>query len=303
MVGIWDISPSNPVYLRPQAANNRPYGRPIGICVSDVRFQGGKVNATVSFPKAENGGVGDVSGGILFGYRSLNDEYVYAAVGGYGFAYVMARFTTDRGWVAFHVAGTSENLKPEQPYVLSARMQGQRMTLEVDGVQVLAYTLETPPPQGQLGLFAWSLNKVEFKEVSVTEEPGKVFVVIPFKDYYIKDLFADVIKPIVEEKDNNLAAQHAGERLGPGIIIKDIEKDISESKIVIADLTEPNPNVYYEVGYAHALKIPTILLVQTDTKLPFDISGYRYIFYENSIGGRRKIVEQLPKHVQEILGR
>jgi len=183
-------------------------------------------------------------------------------------------------------------------------MQGQRMTLEVDDVQVLAYTLETPPPQGQLGLFAWAaLSKVEFKDVSVTEAPEKVFVVIPFKDYYIKDLFADVIKPIVEEKDNNLLAYHAGERLGPGIIIKDIENDISESKIVIADLTEPNPNVYYEVGYAHAQKIPTILLVQTDKKLPFDISGYRCIFYENTIGGRRKIVEQLPSHVQEILGR
>jgi len=53
MVGIWDISTSNPVYLRPQAERNRPYGQPIGICVSDVRFQGRKVNATVSFSRAE----------------------------------------------------------------------------------------------------------------------------------------------------------------------------------------------------------------------------------------------------------
>lgn len=174
MVGIWDISTTNPVYLRPQAENNRPFGRPYGICVSDVRFQGGKVNVTVSFSRAENGGVGDVSGGILFGYRSLTDEYLYAAVGGYGHAYVLARFTTDRGWFGFAVAGSSENLRPERPYGLSARMQGQRMTLEVDGVQVLAYTLETPPPQGQRGLFTYALSKVEFKEVSVTEAPEKV---------------------------------------------------------------------------------------------------------------------------------
>jgi nucleoside 2-deoxyribosyltransferase len=125
---------------------------------------------------------------------------------------------------------------------------------------------------------------------------------MPFSDYYLNELYPEVIKPTVEE-GNNLKAHHAGETLGPGIIVKDIENDISQSKIVIADISECNTNVYYEVGYAYASKIPTIVLVKKDTKLPFDISGYRCIFYENTLGGKRKIIERLQKEIGEILGR
>ena len=50
------------------------------------------------------------------------------------------------------------------------------------------------------------------------------------------------------------------ESFGPGVIIQDIERQISEAQVVIADITPANSNVYYEVGYAHALQKPTILL-------------------------------------------
>jgi nucleoside 2-deoxyribosyltransferase len=73
--------------------------------------------------------------------------------------------------------------------------------------------------------------------------------------------------------------------------------------MVVAEITERNPNVYYEVGYAHAQGKPTILLVQTNTKLPFDMSAYRCIFYENSLGGRRTIEKRLRNHVKAILGK
>jgi nucleoside 2-deoxyribosyltransferase len=130
----------------------------------------------------------------------------------------------------------------------------------------------------------------------------KVFVVMPLSDYYLNQLYS-VIRSVVDETDNNLVARHADERFGPGIIIKDIEGDIIESKIVVAAITERNLNVYYEVGYAHALRKPTILLVQTGTTLPFDMSAYRCIFYENSVGGRRTIEERLRAHIKAILGK
>jgi hypothetical protein len=303
MAGLWDVFTTNPVYSRPQE-RNQPHGRPFGICVSDIWFQGGRAEVTVSLPRLDDGSVHpDTSGAILIGYKSVNDEYFAIGLGGYGAAYMLLRFAPEiRSWVPLAVAGSLENLRPEQPYSLSVRMQGQRLTLEVDGLQVLANTLETAPPQGQLGLYAWGLSRVEFKDASVTEEPGKVFVVIPLSNYYTEELYAQVIKPTVNE-GNKLSAHHAGETLGPGIIIKDIENAISESKIVISDITECNPNVYYEIGYAHASKIPTIILVQTGVKLPFDLSGYRCIFYENSIGGKGKLVERLGNAIREILGR
>ena len=75
MAGRWDVSTTNPVYLGPQA-DKQPYAAPFGICISDIRFQGGEAKVTVSFPKAADGGVDpNSSGGILFGFRSLREEY------------------------------------------------------------------------------------------------------------------------------------------------------------------------------------------------------------------------------------
>ncbi len=98
-----------------------------------------------------------------------------------------------------------------------------------------------------------------------------------------------------------LQALHAGEVYGPGIILEDIQRDIIDAKIIVAEITPPNKNVFYELGYAHALKKPTILLAEKDKALPFDISGFRCLFYENSIPGRRKFEEGLRKHLSAIL--
>jgi hypothetical protein len=305
LAGRWDVSTTNPVYLGPQA-EKQPYGAPFGVCISDIRFQGGDAKVTVNFPKAADDHVDpDTSGGILFGFRSFTEEYVYAAVGGYGYAYVLAKSATPRVpiFTAFAVAGSRENLIAEHPYRLCVHISGQNVIFEANDVPVLSSRLETDQLQGQLGLFAWcAKTRVQFTDASVANEPGKVFVIMPFSDYYLKELYVDVIKPTVDE-GNKLIAHHAGETSGPGIIIKDVEKDISESKVVIADITECNRNVYYEVGYAHASKIPTILLVQEGTPLPFDVSGYRCIFYQNTIAGKEKIIRRLREYIVEILER
>ena len=63
-----------------------------------------------------------------------------------------------------------------------------------------------------------------------------------------------------------------------------------------------NPNVFYELGYAHALQKPTILLADIDKRdrLPFDISGYRTIFYSNTIAGKKEIESHLRKYMENI---
>jgi hypothetical protein len=62
-----------------------------------------------------------------------------------------------------------------------------------------------------------------------------------------------------------------------------------------------NANVFYEVGYAHALNKFTVLLAEEGTKLLFDLSGYRCIFYKNSIGGKRMVEEKLEQYLEAIL--
>jgi hypothetical protein len=119
-----------------------------------------------------------------------------------------------------------------------------------------------------------------------------------FSDPY-QTLYADVIQPLIESY--KLRAYHAGEVFGPGIILEDITGGIVEARIVIAEITPPNQNVFYELGYAHALKKPTILLADSGKDLPFDVSGYRCLFYENSIGGKKKVEDGLRKHLVAIL--
>ena len=73
-----------------------------------------------------------------------------------------------------------------------------------------------------------------------------------------EELYSDVIEPLT--KKFGLCPYRADQVYGPGNILEDIIRGIETAQIVIAEITPANENVYYEVGYAHALKKPTILL-------------------------------------------
>ena len=55
-------------------------------------------------------------------------------------------------------------------------------------------------------------------------------------------------------------------------ILQQIYDMISEADIIVADMTGKNPNVFYETGYAHALKKSVVLLVQDAADIPFDLT-------------------------------
>jgi hypothetical protein len=88
----------------------------------------------------------------------------------------------------------------------------------------------------------------------------------------------------------------------PGLVLEDIIEGLVESEAIVAEITPPNPNVFYELGYAHALRKPTILLAERGRELPFDIRGYRCIFYDNTIGGKKEVETSLRKHLASIQG-
>lgn len=65
----------------------------------------------------------------------------------------------------------------------------------------------------------------------------------------------------------------------PGIITAQIIERIVEDDLVVADLTEWNPNVFYELAIRHAIRKPYIQLIKRGEKLPFDVAGTRTIFF------------------------
>ncbi len=198
-------------------------------------------------------------------------------------------------------AGAEENLALRHPYNLEVTLVGQRIFVRVDDVRVLEHVLENPINGGQVGLFTFGNGTVDFSDFSIGSRPGTLFVVMQFSEPY-QQLYEQVIKPVAREF--KLEAYHAGEVFQPGIILRDIAQGIVDAKVVVAEITPANQNVFYEIGYAHALRKPTILLADRDQReqLPFDISGYRVLFYNNTIAGKEQVKEGLRKHLGAALG-
>jgi hypothetical protein len=294
IVGRWEPAERQAVYLGPMPDQKPPFG----ICVSNVAFSGGEARTTVRFASSSNDGVPKEAGRVLLGYRSPEQEYLTVGLGGYDRAYCISRYDNVIGWRGLALAGHQQNLKTGHPYQIGVRVEGQRVTLVVDGVRVLEHILQSPLPEGQFGLFAWGEDKVEFTDIAVSPSLGTAFVVMQLADGIFDELYKDVIIPVA--KEFHLRAYHAGDVFGPGAILEDIVGGIIEAKIIIAEITPPNQNVFYELGYAHALRKPTILLAERGKPLPFDVSGYRVLFYENSIGGKAKLEQGLRKHLESI---
>jgi hypothetical protein len=259
--------------------------------VTDVHLTGGTISVQMRMSEKSEGR-------ILLGYRSPNERYIIAGLKGWNFAYTIGEHVPAFGWKALAYAGTSTNLSSDQWYEVQVAVSGQRIALTVDGVRVLDHVLESPISGGQSGLFAWGDEPVVFAGFKVVPTPGTVFVVMQFSEPY-KQLYDEVILPV--SNAFGLRAYHVGEVFGPGMILHDIAQGIVDATVVVAEITPANQNVFYELGYAHALGKPTILLAERGKQLPFDISGYRVLFYDNTIAGKRQVEEGLRSHLQAIL--
>ncbi len=107
------------------------------------------------------------------------------------------------------------------------------------------------------------------------------FVVMPFNLPYSTVLWEEMLKPAIEKTCMTPVRADLIHKVGE--IIEDITYCIAEAIVVIADITGTNPNVMYELGYAHALRKATILIcnidynMKWDKDLPFDIRGMRVI--------------------------
>ncbi len=126
----------------------------------------------------------------------------------------------------------------------------------------------------------------------------KVFVLMPFKLGWSDRVWTRMIKPIVEEM--GLHAIRADD-LYDKDIMEGIWKSILTSKVIIADISERNPNVFYELGIAHTIGKQVILLTQSEKDIPFDLNRYRHIIYEDNLDGFEKLKKELAASLKEIL--
>jgi hypothetical protein len=90
-----------------------------------------------------------------------------------------------------------------------------------------------------------------------------------------------VLRYIVEQAATqlDLKAVRADQIAAPGQINLQVIDHLLNAKVAVADLTGLNPNVFYEIGVRHAVRLPLVMIAEKDTPLPFDIANMRIIFY------------------------
>ncbi len=214
-----------------------------------------------------------------------------------GYLYGITQFNRKTNkWDLLNGAGEQETFDTTKFYKLKITVTGSIIALYVNGILV-ASGIENVR-KGQLQIAFSSRKEIIVKNFKVTLLKPKAFIVMQFTEDY-NQLYNEVIKPVCESY--GLEVERADEFYTATPIIQDIVKSIKNASVIIAEITPDNPNVFYEVGYAHAIEKPTILLSDVKReKLPFDISGFRTLFYENTIAGKTKVERNLKKFLENI---
>jgi hypothetical protein len=119
-------------------------------------------------------------------------------------------------------------------------------------------------------------------ELSLSDTAPKkfVFILMPFSEDF-DDVYKLGIKPACQAA--GAYCERVDEQIFTESILDRIYSQISKADLIVADMTGRSPNVFYEVGYAHALGKNVILLTQKAEDIPFDLKHYTHIIYGGKI--------------------
>ena len=116
-----------------------------------------------------------------------------------------------------------------------------------------------------------------------------VFVLMPFDESF-RDVYQLGIKAACKEAGGY--CERVDEQIFVESILERVYNQIDKADLLIADMTGRNPNVFYEVGYAHALGKRVFLLTQKADDIPFDLKHYPHIVYQGKITELKQELEK-----------
>ena len=182
--------------------------------------------------------------------------------------------------------------------------------------------LETLGPELGIGggtSFEWSRNHWAIKDADLFEvllkhgvggnglkptgfqftddrDSNLVAVMMPFGPEY-KDVYA-AIKAAAEGA--GLRCKRADDIWEEDVVIQDVVNLICKARVVVCDLTERNPNVFYEMGIAHSLGKDVVMITQNKSDVPFDVQQRRYLKYLHNEQGLEKMAEGLQSRIEKL---
>lgn len=131
------------------------------------------------------------------------------------------------------------------------------------------------------------------------------FVIMPFSktatctQHEWTEVFEKIIQPAV--KGTRLGFECFRSQIRAGAFVKDILEELQSADVVIADLTDRNANVFYELGVRHCLQNRTVLISQDMCHVPSDLQPYGVIIYSRGPSGMAQLKRDLSRVLRQLL--
>ncbi len=132
-----------------------------------------------------------------------------------------------------------------------------------------------------------------------TTGTDECFTIMPFGGWF-DEYYTDIFIPAI--KGAGLTPRRADDLYRPSAIVHDIWSYTRSCRLVLADLTGKNPNVFYELGLAHAIAKPAVLVTESISDVPFDLRALRVIEYDkNAPAWGEQLREKIETAIREVV--
>jgi hypothetical protein len=188
--------------------------------------------------------------------------------------------------------------------------EGDRWGRAINGEIEIKVSKQWEDIQNALGISLAEVSKLDADKSMIVKpylglpNPDKligfadIFVLMPFKPE-MKPLYDDHIVKVAADLD--LSVARGDDFFTTHSVMLDIWSAIYSAKVIIADCTGRNPNVFYEIGLGHVLGKPVILITQNNDDVPFDVRHIRYIQYSYTPRGMQEFEKRLTETIKTIL--
>jgi len=122
---------------------------------------------------------------------------------------------------------------------------------------------------------------------------------MPFTEEWSADYYSEIYCPAIEKA--GMTPYRADDLFAPNNVVEDIWNFTKKAKVIIADLTGKNPNVFYELGLAHAIAKPVILVTDSEEDIPYDLRAIRILKYDkNKQNWGEELKKSITQSIKEI---
>jgi hypothetical protein len=183
-----------------------------------------------------------------------------------------------------HIVSLTTRNRSKRDEVLVEFFESIQRQLDAEAAQDLRKS--RPDVFEELESNALKAAAVSSKQAPILEATSKLcFVLMPFASEF-DEVYRQLVQPVAREV--GLTVLRADEIAGPGFILEQIRAAIVQARIVIADVTDGNPNVLYELGFTQALGKSLVIVAKENSKFPFDVAHQRILTYGTDLQKARQ---------------